>query len=183
MKNFVQICLILFAINISWAFAADLSAGVQKSGIFDYLESVNLTPAQRQKILNIRKEEMQVLEPFMLDVQSKERGLEFLNSLECKRFDSVCKTRLKEDIEQREFELREAERKVLQKKNYYRIRYRNVLTREQDLKIKKMIEETEHKEKVLMERAERAKKQERIDKLKIWRKIPDVKSKLFKKRN
>ena len=73
-------------------------------------------------------------------------------------------------MEARENEQNEALRKIYQKKQYYKLRYRNVLTREQDIKIQQMIKEDEHKEKVLMERLEKQKRQERIDKFKFWKK-------------
>lgn len=186
-KIIIFLCILLSSLQFAYAAEeASFSAGIKKDEFFDYLETVDLTTEQRRKIIDIRKEEKDIIMPFVLDVHSKERGLEFLNSLQCDMFDFDCKRRLKEDIDQRILERNEAQRKLLQKKNYYKLRYRNILTREQNLKLKKLIEENEHKDKVLMEREARAKKQERIDKLKIWRKIPDIKEKvklpLFKKK-
>ena len=158
----------LFLLFVSFSYAENLKAGIKRNEYPDYLEMVNLSAEQREKVLRIRNEENFVLKPLTLDIESKERGLELLNSLQCKTFDFECKKKLKLDIEQRQMEYNEALRKINQKKNYYKLRYRNVLTREQDYAIQKMIAENEHKDKVLMERAERAKKQERIDKLKFW---------------
>ncbi len=165
------VLIIAVILSASICFAQNLKAGIETGSYSDLLESVNLTPEQRQKILRIRNEEDAVLKPLTLDIESKERGLELLNSLQCKTFDFECKDRLKEDIAQREAEKKEILRKINQKKNYYRIRYRNILTREQDIQIQKMIEDIEHKDKVLAERAEKAKKQEKIDKLKFWKKF------------
>ena len=158
----------LFLLFVSFSCAENLKAGIKRNEYPDYLEMVNLSAEQREKVLRIRNEENFVLKPLTLDIESKERGLELLNSLQCKTFDFECKKKLKLDIEQRQMEYNEALRKINQKKNYYKLRYRNVLTREQDYKIQKMIAENEHKDKVLMERAERVKKQERIDRLKFW---------------
>ena len=158
----------LFLLFVSFSYAENLKAGIKRNEYPDYLEMVNLSAEQREKVLRIRNEENFVLKPLTLDIESKERGLELLNSLQCKTFDFECKKKLNLDIEQRQAEYNEALRKINQKKNYYKIRYRNILTREQDYKIQKMIAENEHKDKVLMERAERAKKQERIDKFKFW---------------
>lgn len=165
------IFLVCFLLIASAGFTESLKGGIGKNDYSDYLETVNLTAKQREQILKIRNEENYVLRPLVLEIHSKERGLEFLSNLRCDFFDSDCKKRLKEDIELREFEKNELLRKINQKKNYYRIRYRNILTREQDIQIQKMIEENEHKDKVLAERAERQRKQERIDKLKVWEKF------------
>lgn len=170
MKKFFLLAFLVFTI-FSFANAENIKAGISRNEYQDYLEMVDLSPEQREKVLRIRNEENFVLKPLTLDIESKERGLELLNSLQCKTFDFECKRKLKLDIEQRQIEYNEALRKINQKKNYYKIRYRNVLTREQDCTIRKMIEENEHKDKVLMERAEKAKKQERIDKLKFWEKF------------
>ena len=165
-----KIFVLLFFIPLIFSFACaeNLKAGIMRNDYQDYLEMVNLSAEQREKILRIRNEENYVLKPLTLDIEAKERGLELLNSLQCKTFDFECKRKLKLDIEQRQMEYNEALRKINQKKNYYKLRYRNILTREQDYIIQNMITENEHKDKVLMERAERAKKQERIDKLKFW---------------
>lgn len=162
---------LLFFIIVLCSYAENLKAGIQSDNFVDYFETVNLTPAQREQILRIRNEENFVLKPLTLDIESKERGLEFLGTLQCRTFDFECKKKLRADIEQREAERKEILRQISQKKNYYGIRYKNVLTREQYIKIQKLIEETAHKDKVLMERAERAKKQEKIDKLKFWEKF------------
>ncbi len=161
----------LFFFFISFAFAQNLKAGIEKKDYQDYLETVNLTPEQREKILQIRTEENFILKPLSLNAEAKERGLELLNSLQCSFFDFECKQKLKLDIEQRQMEYDEALRQITQKKNYYKIRYRNILTREQDYQIQQMIKENEHKEKVLAQRLERAKRQERINKLKFWEKF------------
>lgn len=171
MKNLFLLFLFVFAI-CSVCFADDsLKAGIKRNEYADYLEMIDLSAEQRESVLRIRNEENFVLKPLTLDIESKERALELLNSLQCKTFDFECKNKLKLDIEQRQVEYAEALRKINQKKSYYKLRYRNLLTREQDYKIRKMIEENEHKDKVLMERAERAKKQERIDKFKFWEKF------------
>ena len=164
----ILVSVIFIFLAFSFANAENLKAGIKRNEYSDYLEMVDLSAEQREKVLRIRNEENFVLKPLTLDIESKERGLELLNSLQCKTFDFECKKKLNLDIEQRQMEYNEALRKINQKKNYYKIRYRNILTREQDYKIQKMIAENEHKDKVLMERAERAKKQERIDKLKFW---------------
>ncbi len=164
----ILVSVIFIFLAFSFANAENLKAGIKRNEYSDYLEMVDLSAEQREKVLRIRNEENFVLKPLTLDIESKERGLELLNSLQCKTFDFECKKKLNLDIEQRQAEYNEALRKINQKKNYYKIRYRNILTREQDYKIQKMIAENEHKDKVLMERAERAKKQERIDKLKFW---------------
>lgn len=167
-KSLILIFLLMFALPVS---AQSLKGSIDKGDYSDYLEMVELSETQRAQILRIRNEENFVIRPLALDIESKERGLEFLKSLKCDMFDTKCKARLKEDIEEREFEYNELIRKTNQKKNYYKLRYRNVLTREQDIKIQKMIEEKEHQDKVIMERMEKKKKQERIDKLKIWNKF------------
>ncbi|MCD8024925.1 MAG: hypothetical protein LUE64_05275 [Candidatus Gastranaerophilales bacterium] len=160
-------CIILSLFSATCA--ENLSGGV--TNFTDYLEKVNLTESQRKKIEAIRKEERSVLEPLALDLASKERGVELLNSMKCKTFDSNCRKLLKEDIEKREFERREALYKIQQKKAYYKIRYRNVLTRAQDIQIEEMINNSKHIEKVLKEREQRQEKQEKIDKLKFWNKL------------
>lgn len=127
----------LFLLFVSFSYAENLKAGIKRNEYPDYLEMVNLSAEQREKVLRIRNEENFVLKPLTLDIESKERGLELLNSLQCKTFDFECKKKLKLDIEQRQMEYNEALRKINQKKNYYKLRYRNVLTREQDYKIQK----------------------------------------------
>lgn len=169
MRNFL-ILLFVFLFSMC-AFAQDstkLKTGIEANDYTDYLEMVNLTPKQRRQILRIRNEENYVLRPLVLDAQSKEEGLILLDRFTCDLFDFECKAKLKDDIAQREEEHKEALRKIYQKKQYYKLRYRNVLTREQDIKIQQMIKEDEHKDKVLMERLEKQKRQDRINKLKFW---------------
>ena len=131
---------------------------------------VDLTPKQRKQILRIRNEENYVLRPLTLDMEAKEEGSTLIDRFVCDFFDFECKAKLRDSLEARKNAQNEALRKIYQKKQYYKLRYRNVLTREQDIKIQQMIKEDEHKEKVLMERLEKQKRQERIDKFKFWKK-------------
>ena len=143
-RALVVLFILIFPFSV-FAENVSLKAGIESNDYSDYLEMVDLTPKQRKQILRIRNEENYVLRPLTL-------------------------SKLKDDIAQREEEHKEALRKIYQKKQYYKLRYRNVLTREQDIKIQQMIKEDEHKEKVLMERLEKQKRQERIDKFKFWKK-------------
>ena len=154
----------VFAENVS------LKAGIESNDYSDYLEMVDLTPKQRKQILRIRNEENYVLRPLTLDMEAKEEGSTLIDRFVCDFFDFECKAKLRDSLEARENEQNEALRKIYQKKQYYKLRYRNVLTREQDIKIQQMIKEDEHKEKVLMERLKKQKRQERIDKFKFWKK-------------
>lgn len=159
--------LILFLLS-GICFAQNLKDTGYNNSYKDYFEYLNLTNIQRQNILKIRKEENFVLRPLVLDVSSKERGLELLYNLKCDFFDKSCKKRLKEDIEKLEFEKNEVLRRIEQKRNYYSVRYKNLLTREQNIKLEQMLKDDIHKQKVLKEREERQKRQDIINKLKIW---------------
>lgn len=135
----------------------------------DYFGQLNLTDVQKERVLRVREEENYVLRPLILDYHSKEDGLNFLKSLKCGFFDKTCKIKLKEDIELREQERNEALRKIKLKKAYYKTRYRNILTRAQDIELQRIIKEEEHKNKVIEERAQKEKRREFIDKLKFWK--------------
>lgn len=152
-KYFLIIALIFPLI----AFAQELKGGVDKAYYSDYLEQINLSEKQKKQILKIRNEESYTLKPISLEIEAKEQGLMILDSMKCNLFDKACKTRLKEEKELIEFELNELLRKTAVKKNYYKIRYRNTLTREQDIKIQQLIKDNEHKDKVIKERIEKEK--------------------------
>ncbi len=162
-KSLFILSLFLFTLP---AVAQGLKAGVEKNNYFDYLEQVGLSEEQKQKIQIIRQEEETILRPIVLDMTSKEEGLIFLDNLKCDMFDKKCKTKLKENKLYLEFEKEELQRQIRQKQTYYKIRYKNVLTREQNYKIQQIAEFEAKKEKVLKEREQRAKKQERVQKIK-----------------
>ena len=167
MKKFLTICFLCLAMP---SFAQSLEGSISGSSYADYMEKINLSAKQKEQILKINKEEEFVLRPIVLDIHSHERGIEYLKSLKCGAFESRCKKQLKEDIKEKQFEKNELMRQINQKKNYYNLRYRNVLTREQDYQIKQMAQNDAYVDKVLKEREVAKKKQERKEKLKFWKK-------------
>lgn len=154
MKKYLLIIILFFPLI---AIGQELKGSVDKISYSDYLEQINLSEKQRTQILRIRNEENYVLKPLTLEIEAKEQGLLILDSLKCGFFDKTCKERLQEEKDLKEFELNELLRKTNQKKNYYQIRYRNTLTREQDIKIQQLMKDNEHKNKVMMERLEKEK--------------------------
>ena len=153
----IFIFLIFLSITLC-SLGAELKGSISGSTYADYMEKINLSASQKEKILNIKKEEKQALEPIVLNIHSKEEGLNYLKSLKCGAFEFDCKKKLKEDILKREEEKLELMRQIEIKRRYYNIRYRNVLTRSQDHQIKEMIKKDEHIEKVLKERQKKHKK-------------------------
>ena len=164
------IFLILILTGLLPLHAKSLKGSVGKNLYLDYLEKINLTENQRAQILKIKEEEETVIAPIVLEYTAKEEGLIFLKNLKCDTFDKKCKTRLKQDKELQKQEKEEILRRITQKHNYYKIRYQNVLTREQNYKIQKMAEEEAIKEKVLKERAKREKSKQRKEKMQFWKK-------------
>ncbi len=169
MKKVVLILLTVIFFNC--ALAAELKGGASINEWDEFFSSLNLTSKQIEAISKIKKEEENALRPYILDVSSKENAIQFLSGLKCDFKDKECKKRLQDDILARKEEEKEALIKIQRKKTYYKIRYRNVLTRQQDIKLQNMIKEKEQKKKVEQERKEFQKRQERINKLKIWNKF------------
>lgn len=167
MRNILILC---FLCLLSPSFAESLEGSVSGSSYADYMEKINLSAKQKEQIFKIRQEEEFVLRPIVLDMHSHERGVEYLKNLKCGVFEFECKQKLKKDIEEKEFEKTELMRRINQKKGYYNLRYRNVLTREQDYQIKTMAKNDAYVEKVLKEREIAKKKQARKEKLKFWKK-------------
>lgn len=161
---------ICFLFICAFAYAENLKGSISGSTYADYMQKINLSEKQKEQIENINKEEEYVLKPYVLDVQSKEIGIEYLKSTKCGFFEKKCKTLLKNDIEQRKREQAEALRKIEIKQNYYNLRYRNTLTRSQDHMIHEMAKNDAHIEKVKLERKKRAKSQARKEKMKFWKK-------------
>ena len=167
----IVILIILIASGFLPLYAKNLKGSVNSNIYLDYLEKINLTEKQRAQILKIKAEEESVLEPIVLEYTAKEEGLIFLDNLKCDMFDGKCKTRLKQDKELQKQEKNELMRQIKLKQNYYKIRYQNILTREQSYKIQKMAEEEAIKEKVLTERAKREKNKQRKEKMQFWKKV------------
>lgn len=131
--------LIVFSLSfLSCALCENLKGEVVKKDYFDYLKAIELTDEQKAQITVIRAEEVMKINPIIIDIESKEKGIELLDTFKCRIFDSKCKNRLKEDKAKLFQDYQELIRRLSQKKNYYELRYRNVLNREQDRKIKKL---------------------------------------------
>lgn len=129
-----------FLISFSFVCAKEFNIKITENNYLDYLSKINLSEKQKAQISKIKEEEEYVLRPLVLDIYSHETGIEYLKSLKCGAFEFECKKKLKADIENKKFEKEEIMHKIAIKKNYYKIRYRNVLTREQDYQIQQMIE-------------------------------------------
>lgn len=156
MKKFL-IYFILILIFTVPSFAKSMKASVTRNSYLDYLQRIELTEKQKEKIEKIKLEEETVLRPMALELSAKENGIEYLKNLKCGAFEMKCKSKLREDKALRKKEQEEAIRKINLKHEYYKTRYRNVLTREQDYQINKMAEEEAYIEKVRRERLKKSK--------------------------
>ena len=173
-----KIFLVLFLMFFSTAFAKNLKGSIESYS--DFFQYIKLTEEQEEKISKIRQQEETVLKPYVLDVCAKEDSILILKNLKCSLLDKKCKRKLKQDIQLRKDEQQEALRKIDLKKRYFEIRYRNILTREQDLEYQRIKNLTEQQEKALSDTQKRLKRQKRIDRMKLWRKFN---SKSNKKQN
>lgn len=153
----ILIYFVLILIFSMPSFAKNFKASVTQNSYLDYLQRIELTEKQKEKIEKIRTEEETVLKPLALELSARENGIEYLKNLKCGAFEMKCKTKLKEDRALRKREKEEAIRKINLKHDYYKTRYRNVLTREQDYQINKMAEEEAYIEKVKRERLKKSK--------------------------
>lgn len=161
---------IFFALFLGGLFSVFFQCGLfaKEDSLNEILETINLTKTQKDRMNEIRIEEESVLIPYILDLKAKEEGLEYVKNLECGIFDFSCKTKLKEKIKELENGKNTALRHVIQKKQYYKIRYTNLLTKEQNSLIKKKMKEKELTEKIILEQELKAKNAKRVEKLKFW---------------
>ena len=166
----ILLIMAIFSFACVCSSAENLKGSISGSAYADYMEKINLTESQKEQINNINKEEEYVLKPYVLDIESKEIGIDYLKSTKCGFFEKKCRKLLKNDIQQRRMEEAEALRKIEVKKNYYDIRYRNTLTRSQDHQIQEMVQRDALIEKVSKERKKRAKAQAKKEKMKFWKK-------------
>lgn len=147
--------LFLTVIFLMPSYAKSLKASVSKNIYLDYLSRIELTEKQKVQIEKIKAEEEAVITPLVLELNSKDEGTDFLKNLKCDMFDKKCKKKLKLEKGQNKADKKAVERKIELKHSYYRTKYRNVLTREQDYKIQQMAEEEAYIKKVEKERAQR----------------------------
>lgn len=103
------------------------------------LEDLELNDTAMEKFEEIYMKEAQELRPLALDLEAKYIRLDELNAMHCRFYQRKCKEKLKAKYEALEPEIKELERQIWLKKEFYKIKYINATTRAQDIKLHKII--------------------------------------------
>lgn len=108
----------------------------------NYLEikdDLKLSEKELNTFNEIYVAETWALRPLALELETKYLRMDELNERKCKWYQKTCKKELKNDKKFLEDDITELKRQIWQKKEYYKILYLNATTKEQDLKLRKMI--------------------------------------------
>lgn len=102
-------------------------------------EELGLTEDEIAIFSEINTMEIWAVRPIVLELESKYLRLDELNEKKCRWYQKSCKKELKKDKNFLKGDINELKRQIWQKKEYYKILYINNLTREQDIKLRQLI--------------------------------------------
>lgn len=102
-------------------------------------DELGLTEEELSAFSEIYTMEAWALRPIALELETKYLRMDELNAKKCRWYQRTCKKELKKDKKFLEDDISELKRQIWQKKEYYKVLYLNATTREQDIKLRKLI--------------------------------------------
>ncbi len=103
------------------------------------LEELELKTNTLTKFEEINRKEYLALRPLVLQLEAKYMRLDEMDKKRCRFYDRRCKKELKKNIDALNSEITELKRQIWHKKEYYKILYINETTRQEDIKLRRLI--------------------------------------------